>query len=198
MEACHAYEPWHDKATHRTFLRPTPGKCLHYDFYFMDETLGLIYLRVPTGSPFRLQFYCNGHRRRARALTRAGIDYAIADNAFLRIDDPERAQALADAFSPDRLHAILDHDARLCCPVLDGLGPTYHGSLTPVEYSTDGVFRSEACCRMRLAFLDLGIQHPTQVADPVSVHDMAGTPRLLRVVTDLGTVLMPIQRFEED
>ena len=30
MEACDAYEPWHDKQTHRTFLRHTPGKCLHY------------------------------------------------------------------------------------------------------------------------------------------------------------------------
>ncbi len=27
MEACGAYEPWHDK---KTFLRPDSGKCLHY------------------------------------------------------------------------------------------------------------------------------------------------------------------------
>ena len=38
-----------------------PGKCLHYYFYFIDADLGLCYLRVPTWSPFRLQFYCNGH-----------------------------------------------------------------------------------------------------------------------------------------
>src|SRR5713101_8563323 len=48
MEACNAYKPWHDKQTHRTFLRPDTGKCLHYYFYFMDAELGLIYLRVPT------------------------------------------------------------------------------------------------------------------------------------------------------
>jgi hypothetical protein len=41
-------EPWHDKPSHQTFLRHTSGKCLHYYFYWMDETLGLIYLRVPT------------------------------------------------------------------------------------------------------------------------------------------------------
>ena len=147
MEACPAYEPWHDQATHRTFLRPTPGKCLHYYFYFMDETLGLIYLRVPTGGPFRLQFYCNGHSGLARALTQSGIGYATADNAFLRIEDWERAQALADGFSPDRLHALLDPSARLCCPVLDVLGQPYHWSLPQVEYSTDWVFRSEACLK---------------------------------------------------
>jgi hypothetical protein len=42
-------------------LRPDTGKCLHYYFYFIDAELGLIYLRVPTWCPFRLQFYCNGH-----------------------------------------------------------------------------------------------------------------------------------------
>ena len=29
MEGCNAYKPWHDKQTHRTFLRPDTGKCLH-------------------------------------------------------------------------------------------------------------------------------------------------------------------------
>ena len=48
MEACDTYKPWHDKQTHRTFLRPDTGKCLHYYFYFIDAELGLIYLRVPT------------------------------------------------------------------------------------------------------------------------------------------------------
>ena len=34
MEACDAYKPWHDKQTHKTFIRPDSGKCLHYYFYF--------------------------------------------------------------------------------------------------------------------------------------------------------------------
>jgi hypothetical protein len=38
MEACDSYKPWHDKRTHRTFLRPDRGKCLHY-FYFIDAEL---------------------------------------------------------------------------------------------------------------------------------------------------------------
>jgi len=63
MEACHSYKPWHDKASGRTFLKPDSGKCLHYYFCFIDEKLGLCYLRVPTWCPFRLQFYCNGHLR---------------------------------------------------------------------------------------------------------------------------------------
>jgi hypothetical protein len=43
MEACATYQPWHDKASGRTFLRPDTTKCLHYYFYWMDRELGLIY-----------------------------------------------------------------------------------------------------------------------------------------------------------
>ena len=59
MERCPAYMPWHNKETHRTYVKRTQSRCLHYDFYFIDEELGLCYLRVPTWGPFRLQFYFN-------------------------------------------------------------------------------------------------------------------------------------------
>ena len=143
MEACNVYEPWHDKQTQQTFLRPTSGKCLHYYFYWMNETLGLTYLRVPTWCPFRLQFYCNGHSWLARSLTAEGIGYTMADNAFIRIDDWARAQELAEGFSPDALHAILNGYAQQCCPILDVFAQTYHWSMMQVEYSTDLVFRSD-------------------------------------------------------
>jgi DNA-binding MarR family transcriptional regulator len=142
MEACDSYRPWHDKPSGKTFVRPDSGKCLHYYFYFMDAALGLVYLRVPTWAPFRLQFYCNGHSWLARQMTAAGIGYSMADNAFVRIDDWQRAQQLADALSPDQLHRVLDHYAGLCCPVCDVFGQSYHWSLMQVEYATDLAFRS--------------------------------------------------------
>ena len=79
-------------ATHRNFLRPASGKCLHYYFYFMDDEFGVVCLRVPTWCPFRLQFYCNGHGRLASQLTATGLDFAMADNAFVGIADWQRAQ----------------------------------------------------------------------------------------------------------
>jgi hypothetical protein len=142
MEACDSYRPWHDKASGKTFVRPDSGKCLHYYFYFMDADLGLIYLRVPTWCPFRLQFYCNGHSWLARQLAAEGIDYTMADNAFVRIADWQRAQTLADALSPDLLHRTLDGYAAQCCPVSDVFGQIYHWSLMQVEYATDLAFRS--------------------------------------------------------
>jgi len=144
MEACDSYKPWHDKRTHRTFLRPDSGKCLHYYFYFIDTELGLIYLRVPTWCPFRLQFYCNGHSWLARQLTAAGIGFTLADNAFVGIDDWARAQTLANQLSPADLHHILDRYAQQCCPVADVFAPSYHWSFMQVEYATDLVFRSQA------------------------------------------------------
>jgi hypothetical protein len=144
MEACESYRPWHDKTSGKTFLKPDSGKCLHYYFYFIDERLGLCYLRVPTWCPFRLQFYCNGHSWLARKLTAAGIEFSLADNAFVRIADIERAQALADALKPDELHRCLDRYAKRFCPVLEVFEQRYHWSLMQVEYATDLVFRSEA------------------------------------------------------
>jgi hypothetical protein len=144
MEACDSYRPWHDKASGKTYLRPDSGKCLHYYFYFMDADLGLVYLRVPTWCPFRLQFYCNGHGWLARQMTAEGIGYSTADNAFVRIDDWQRAQELADALSPDQLHRILDGYAEQCCPLSEVFGQSYHWSLMQVEYATDLAFRSAA------------------------------------------------------
>lgn len=142
MEACDSYRPWHDKASGQTFLKPDTGKCLHYYFYFIDAEVGLCYLRVPTWCPFRLQFYCNGHGWLARRLAAEGIGFTLADNAFVRIDDWQRAQALADTLKPEWLHRVLDRYAALCCPVHETIAQPYHWSLMQVEYAVDLVFRS--------------------------------------------------------
>ncbi len=142
MEACPSYKPWHNKATGKTYLRGDTGKCLHYYFYFMDEDLGLCYLRVPTWAPFGLQFYCNGHSALAQSLKREGIDFVQADNCFLRIDNMARAQERADSLSPDMLHKHLDKYAQRLCPIHDVFGQAYHWSIRQIEYSTDLMFKT--------------------------------------------------------
>lgn len=95
MEHCTAYYPWHDKQTHKTYVKSRRGRCLHYYFYFIDEELGLCYLRVPTWCPFRLQFYFNGHNWLASQLEQQGIAFEQQDNAFLEIADSDTANHLA-------------------------------------------------------------------------------------------------------
>lgn len=144
MEPCPSFRPWHDKRSGKTVLKSTEAKCLHYYFYFVDPALGLCYLRVPTWAPFRLQFYCNGHHVLARALAKRGIAYTLLDNAFLEIADWARAQALADAWEPHRLHRQLDRLAATYCPVLRHFPAGVHWSCMQVEYATDVVFHRQA------------------------------------------------------
>jgi hypothetical protein len=144
MEPCSSYRPWFDKTKQYALLKPTSGKCLHYYFYFIDAQFGLCYVRVPTWAPFRLQVYFNGHSWLARQLTQAGIAFEMADNAFVRIDDPDKAQEIADTLDAHTLHQHLDAWAQRFCPVLSRFRSGYHWSFMQVEYATDVVFRRQA------------------------------------------------------
>ena len=143
MEPCGSFEPWHDKRTGKTSLRPKDAKCLHYYFYFLDPEFGLCYLRVPTWAPFRLQFYCNGHHWLAGKLRQAGIAFAPLDNTFASLADFAQAQELADTFPVECLHRLLDRVALQFCPVLRHFDTRYHWSLMQVEYATDIVFHRQ-------------------------------------------------------
>jgi hypothetical protein len=143
MEQCTAYYPWHDKQTHQTFLKSRQGRCLHYYFYFIDEELGLCYVRVPTWCPFRLQVYCNGHNWLASQLQQEGIEFQQYDNAFLQIADFDRANLLAANLDIQQLHTKLDQYAQRYCPVTTALGLAYSWSLMQAEYATDLVFKDQ-------------------------------------------------------
>jgi hypothetical protein len=141
MEPCTSYQPWHDKSTGKTFLRYDQAKCMHYYFYFVDEKLGLCYLRLPTWCPFRLQFYFNGHSLLAALLTQKGIGFEQRENAFLDIADFPLANRIAERMDLRKIHAKLDRIAQQFCPVVKALGLEYHWSLMQVEYSTDIIFK---------------------------------------------------------
>ena len=144
LECCNIYKPWHDKPSGRTFLKPDVSKCIHYYIYFIDETLGLGYIRIPTWCPFRLQIYFNGHNFLAHKLKTHGIDYTMIDNAFDNISDPVKAQELSDNFSVEELHRKFDELAWKYCPVYKELGLRYHWSVMQSEYATDIVFNRQS------------------------------------------------------
>lgn len=147
MEPCNSFVPWHDKSSHKTYLRASSSKCVHYYFYFIDAEFGLCYLRVPTWAPFRLQFYCNGHNWLAGQLARKGIAFEQLDNTFAQIADWPSAQQLADNFPVDRLHRMLDRVALRYCPVVAQFPSAHHWSLMQVEYATDIVFKKQSDLR---------------------------------------------------
>jgi len=143
MEGCQAYQPWHNKETHKTYVKMTQGKCLHYYFYFIDPDLGLCYLRVPTWCPFRLQFYFNGHHALAAQLQKEHIAFEQIDNTFLYIADFNRANECGSTLDMAAIHRKLDALAAQYCPAVKRLGLNYNWSIMQVEYATDVVFKHQ-------------------------------------------------------
>ncbi|MBC8527146.1 MAG: MarR family transcriptional regulator [Candidatus Cloacimonetes bacterium] len=144
METCPTYKPWHNKMTGKTYLKHDTSKCLHYYFYFIDEVLGLCYVRVPTWCPFRLQIYFNGHNWLASELDKNGIRYSKIDNAFEHINDFDKAQHICDNLKVKVLHNLLDKFAETYCPVFKDFNQVYHWSVMQAEYATDIVFKLQS------------------------------------------------------
>ena len=144
QETCPCFEARYDNANKKAHLIYRDGKCLHYYFYFIDPELGLCYLRVPTWVPFRVQFYCNGHNWLAGKLKENGIGFSQLDNTFVRIADFDKAQSIADQFSPEILQPILDRYASMFCPASAELDIDYWWTLTQLEYATDIVFKKQS------------------------------------------------------
>jgi hypothetical protein len=147
MESCKCFKPWHDQQSGRTGLKLTGGRCLHYYFYFIDEQLGLGYVRVPTWRPFRLQVYFNQHQWLANPLRAHGIACELADNTFVSCGDWAQAQALVERFEIKALAARLHALAEAFCPVVKQFRGGYHWSLMQVEYALDVVFKSAQALR---------------------------------------------------
>jgi hypothetical protein len=141
MEPCPSYKPWHDKKTHQTFLKYADGKCLHYYFYFIDEDLGLCYVRVPTWCPFRLQIYFNGHNWLASALKKQSINFSIVDNVFVDFASFKNVQEISEQLKVDLIHEKLNMFAEQLCPVIKQLDQHYYWSIMQVEYATNIVFK---------------------------------------------------------
>ena len=143
LEPCQSYKPWHDKRTGRNYLKSASGLCLHYYFYFIDEELGLCYLRVPTYCPFRLQFYFNGHNWLMGQLAKRGIRASRVDNVLVSCDNWPKAQQIANGFDVRKLQKRLDHYAQRYCPAAKVFKTGYHWSIMQAEYARDMVFTSK-------------------------------------------------------
>src|SRR3954447_18250164 len=113
--------------------------------YWLDPEFGLIYVRLQSWFPFTCQVYVNGHDWLARQLHQQGQGFVQQDNAFTQLDDPARAQQLAERFQRLPWVKLLDGGARQLNPLLgqDWLrGQGYYWVIDQAEYSTDVLFRN--------------------------------------------------------
>jgi len=143
QETCRTVKLRYGDGRPRFVFANRPQRVLY--FYFLDPHFGLRHVRVQTWFPFTTQVYVNGHDWLARQLLAAGVGFVQHDNAFTQLDDPLKAQTLADRFPRLDWVATLDRWARqvnplLAEPWLQGQG--YYWVLDQAEYSTDVLFRS--------------------------------------------------------
>jgi hypothetical protein len=165
MEGCQTYKPWYDQASGKSYLKAAESKCLHYYVYFIDEDLGLCYLRIPTWCPFRLQFYCNGHGWLAQQLKQHDLTFELLDNAFVSLADLERANQLATEFNIQAWHVKLDELAQRYCPVVKRLNLTYQWSIMQAEFATDLIFKSPEHLQAIYPYLLETLIHAVKPAD---------------------------------
>ena len=142
QETCRTVKLRYGDGRPRLVFTRRPQRVLY--FYFLDPQFGLRHVRVQTWFPFTTQVYLNGHDWLARQLHDAGIGFVQHDNAFTQLDDPARAQALADRFPRLDWVKILDGWARQVNPLLGEpwlRSQGYYWVIDQAEYSTDVLFK---------------------------------------------------------
>jgi len=143
MEACRTFKLAPGKERPRFVFANVPQRVLYY--YFVDQQLGLIHVRLQTWAPFTCQVYANGHDYVARQLRKKGLTFEQVDNAFVQLADPAAAQRCADRFAKLPWPKILERYARRVNPLLQAelRGLSHYWVTDQAEYATDVRFTSK-------------------------------------------------------
>ena len=134
------------------FIKACRKQFLHYYWYVLDPVMGPMSVRVASYFPFNVTCYLNGHSFVAQELTRDGVRFRKADNAFLAVGDVLALQAAADRLSPALLQRRCNYWVRRVVPVFspverEALRPGYRYSMAQMELATDVVFKRAAPLR---------------------------------------------------
>jgi hypothetical protein len=130
----------------RPHLARCSPRCLTIYYYYMDRHFGFMHVRLSTWMPFTIQVYVNGHDWLARQLDTKNIKYEKLENAFVSIDDHEKAQEIADRFQHLPIEKILHAFANRVNPLLKTIlrGMEYYWVIDQAEYATDVMFHNLA------------------------------------------------------
>jgi hypothetical protein len=163
LENCYSYDIYRNRSAQQVQLRRRPRKCLHYYFYFMDDTFGLTQVRLQTWFPFNVHVVLNGREWLARQLDAAGIGYQRRDNCFVDLEDFARAQQLADRQPriawPKHLQRLLDRVHPLHQELFAACPGPYYWTSEQSEWATDVAFRStEALGELYRTLIQHGIK----------------------------------------
>ncbi|MCI0354106.1 MAG: hypothetical protein L0099_03560 [Acidobacteria bacterium] len=148
VEPCRTWFVRGNRATQKLELKLQWGKCIHLYFYWLDEQLGFLHLRLQTWFPFLIQVCLNGREWLARQMDAAGITYRRQDNCFPWIADLPRAQALMARQErthwPGLLRPLLEQCHPLHAEIVRPIERDYYWSVAESEYAADVMFRERA------------------------------------------------------
>jgi hypothetical protein len=142
METCRGVKLRHGKDRPQLVFTSRPQRAVYC--YYLDPEFGLIHVRIQTFFPYTIQVYVNGHDWLARQMHKKQLGFVQDDNAFTRLDQPEKAQRLADRFPHLPWVKILDRWTRRVNPLLRQKWLkrcSYYWVIDQAEYSTDVLFR---------------------------------------------------------
>jgi len=146
LEPCWSFDVVGNRDTHRLGVVRRKRVCRQFYLYLIDDQLGFCHVKLQSWFPFEIQIWCNGHDMLARALDKAHIDYLKVNNAFYRVSNWHRAQALADRIGSRRWPRLLGRLASWVNPYLPLFAKadfgTYYWVADQAEISTDITFRT--------------------------------------------------------
>jgi hypothetical protein len=93
-------------ATYPWLVRST-AMVNHFYVYAMDRDFGPFFVKFCTYFPYNAKLCINGHEWLKRQLALRDIDYEALDNGILSCEHPERAQALCNRLSGEKIDALL-------------------------------------------------------------------------------------------
>lgn len=153
------------------FIEPAWRHVNLYYFYLQDADLGRLYVRLCPYFPFDAQVCLNGHEWLACQLQRQGIAFQKKDNAFVACADPQRLQALADAFGPEHIVAGVEPWLRRWLPYFSAeehtMGYRHRLFVAQAEYCHNTIFHRAAGLDQlfnRLLDSNRAIGHPDKLA----------------------------------
>jgi hypothetical protein len=144
VEPCQTFEVYRNRDQKKLQVVGRVRQCTFLYHYLVHPTFGFMNARIQTWFPFTIQVCLNGREWLARQMAAEDISYARADNCFVRLDRPARAQELMDAQLNVNWPTLLDGIARTLNPLHDELFGSfcsgYYWSAHQSEWATDILF----------------------------------------------------------
>jgi len=146
VEPC--WSPWvfSNGRTKKLEVTARPRKCVWIYFYWNDERTGFGHLRLQSWLPFTIKGCINGRHWLERQLMKEQVGYIKDGNCFRWIEDPVRAQELANEQLQTDWVDLLEGWRKRYFGIVDELfGPhllEYYWSADQTEWATDLMFRN--------------------------------------------------------